>query len=157
MNLVRVEQVQFERNTIDESVAFIAQDLSEAIPNLPARYSSTDGNYGRATADAAQALLSRTYLYAASPLFNPTNDLQKWQKAADAAEALLNTGYALYPDYGKLFELSHGDPQDEVIFSKGFTATSANGHQAPMHNFNRRYEALWRMVGQQRTCAEPGG
>jgi starch-binding outer membrane protein, SusD/RagB family len=133
-------EVQFERNTIDECVAFIAQDLAEAIPNLAERYPSNDKDYGRATADAAQALLSRTYLYAASPLFNPTNDLQKWQKAADAAKALLDKGYALYPDYQGLFELSQGDAQDEVIFSKGFTATSSNGHQAPMHNFNRRYE-----------------
>lgn len=135
------EDVEFERNTFDECVAFIEQDLNEAIPDLPERYPSTDANYGRATADAAQALLSRTYLYAASPLFNPANDLQKWQKAADAAEELLNKGYALYPDYQELFELSHGDPQDEVIFSRGFTATGATGHQAPMHNFNRRYEA----------------
>ena len=64
--------------------------------------------------------------------------MQKWQKAADAAEALLNSGYALYPDYQELFTLEHGDSQDEVIFSRGFT--SSNGHQAPMHNLNRRYE-----------------
>jgi starch-binding outer membrane protein, SusD/RagB family len=134
------EQVKFERNTFDECVAFIEQNISEAMPNLDDRYLSTDAKYGRATRDAAQALLSRTYLYAASPLFNSTNDLQKWQKAATAAEALLNRGYTLYPDYQKLFELSQGDPQDEVIFSRGFTATPANGHQAPMHNFNRRYE-----------------
>jgi hypothetical protein len=134
-----VDEVSFKRNTFDECVAFIKQDLTEAMPDLPDRYLSTDANYGRATADACQALLSRTYLYAASPLFNPSNDQQKWQKAADAAEALLDKGYELYSDYQELFELSHGDAQDEVIFSRGFT--TSNGHQAPMHNFNRRYEA----------------
>ncbi len=134
-----IGEVSFSRNTFDECVAFIEQDLAEAIPDLPDRYTSTDANYGRATADACRALLSRTLLYAASPLFNPTNDQQKWQDAADAAEALLNSGYSLYPDYQTLFELSHGDAQDEVIFSRGFT--TSNGHQAPMHNFNRRYEA----------------
>ena len=137
--LADVENVTFRRNTFDECVAFIEQDLTEAMPDLPDQYPSTDANYGRATADACQALLSRTLLYAASPLFNPSNDQQKWQKAADAAEALLNAGYSLYPDYRALFEMSQGVAQDEVIFSRGFANT--NYHSAPMHNFNRRYEA----------------
>jgi len=132
------DEVEFTRSTFDQCVTFIEQDLSDAKAALPAKYASTDPNYGRASDDACQALLSRLYLYAASSLFSPTKDLQKWQKAADAAEALLNEGYALYPDYQKLFELNQGDPNDEVIFSRGFT--TANGHQAPMHNFNRRYE-----------------
>ena len=132
------DDVQLTRSTFDQCVAFIEKDLAEAIPDLPDRYLSTDANYGRATADACQALLSRMYLYAASPLFNPSNDQQKWQKAADAAEALLDKGYSLYPDYQALFEMSHGDAQDEVIYSTGFTASTY--HSAPMHNFNRRYE-----------------
>jgi len=132
------DEAQLTRNTFDECVAFIEQDISDAIPDLPDRYLSTDADYGRATADACRALLSRMYLYAASPLFNPSNDQTKWQKAADAAEDLLGQGYSLYPDYQALFEMSHGDAQDEVIFSKGFT--SSTYHSAPSHNFNRRYE-----------------
>lgn len=133
------DTVQFERNTFDECVAFIEKDLSEAIAVLPDRYLSTDANYGRATADACRALRSRMYLYAASPLFNTSNDMQKWQKAADASADLINKGYSLYPDYQKLFEMSQGDAQDEVIFSRGFT--SSNGHQMPMNNLDRRFEA----------------
>jgi hypothetical protein len=120
-------------------VAFIEKDLNEAIPKLPARYASTEGNYGRATQDACMALRSRTLLYAASSLFNPSHDNQKWQKAADAAEALLNKGYTLYPDYRKLFILPSGAAQDEIIFCRNFT--TANGHQAPMNNLSRRYGA----------------
>ncbi len=134
-----IESVTFKRNTFDECVAFIEQDLTEAMPDLDDQYRSSHSNYGRATADACRALLSRTYLYAASPLFNPSNDQQKWQKASDAAKALIDLeNYELYPDYQKLFELSQGDSQKEVIFSRGFT--TSNGHQAPVHNFNRRYE-----------------
>lgn len=134
------EDVQFERSSFDEVVAFIEKDLSEAMSVLPESYASTDANYGRATVDAGQALLSRVYLYAASPLHNPSNDMQKWQKAADAAEVLIGKGYySLYPDYQELFELEQGDSQDEVIFSKGFT--TSNGHQHPMNHLNRRYEA----------------
>ncbi|PJJ83085.1 RagB/SusD family nutrient uptake outer membrane protein [Mucilaginibacter auburnensis] len=133
------DQANFKRNTFEECVTFIAKDIMEAMPDLPAKYASTDANYGRATGDACKALLSRTYLYAASPLFSPSKDVQKWQKAADAAEALLNSGYDLYPDYQKLFEMKQGDVQNEVIYSRGFSAT--NGHNAPMDHLNRRFQA----------------
>ena len=134
-----VANVTFKRNTFDECVAFIEKNLSEAIPDLPVKISSTDANFGRATQDACKALLSRVLLYAASPLFNPSHDLKKWQKASDAAEALLNSGYILYPDYRKCFNLASGAENNEVIFARNFTET--NGHQAPMHNLNRRYGA----------------
>ncbi len=131
--------VTFTRNTYDECVAFIEKDLSEAIPDLPVMYETTDANFGRATQDACKALLSRVLLYAASPLHNPSHDNAKWQKAADAAEALLNSGYELYPDYTKLFNQPSGTTNSEIIFARNFTTT--NGHQAPMHNLGRRYGA----------------
>jgi hypothetical protein len=131
------DDIQFERNTFDECVDFIEQDLNDAIPDLPDKYASTSDDYGKATADACYALLSRVYLYAASPLHNPTNDTKYWQKAADAAEALFSKGYSLYPDYQKLFELNQGDNQDEVIFSRGFTL--ASGHRFVQRNISARY------------------
>jgi starch-binding outer membrane protein, SusD/RagB family len=131
--------VTFQRSSVEECITFIEKNLSEAMPDLPKKYESTDSNFGRATQDAGQALLSRVYLYAASPLFNPGNDKSKWQKAADAAEALLNSGYTLYPDYTKLFNQPSGSANSELIFVRSFSAT--NRHQAPMHNLNRRYGA----------------
>jgi len=136
------DQEVFKRNTIDEVVAFIEKDLNEAIPVLPASFSSSNANYGRATQDASYALLSRLLLYAASPLYNPTNDKAKWQKAADAAAVFINNGdrgYTLYPDYAKLFNQPSAAHQNEYIFARNFN--SANGHQAPMHNLGRRYGA----------------
>jgi starch-binding outer membrane protein, SusD/RagB family len=132
-------EVTFTRNTFDECVAFIEQDLDEATAVLPEKYPSTDPDFGRATQDACKALRSRLLLYAASPLFNPTNDRNKWQKAADAAEALLNSDYSLYPDYREAFMLPSGSENNELIFTRNFTVS--NGHQAPMHNLNRRYGA----------------
>ena len=131
--------VTFTRNTYDECVDFIEKDLSEAMPDLPEKYATTDANFGRATQDACKALLSRVLLYAASSLHNPTHDNAKWQKAADAAEALLNSGYELYPDYTMLFNQASGTANSEIIFARNFTKT--NGHQAPMHNLGRRYGA----------------
>src|SRR5690606_15188929 len=138
-DLKDAQEVTFKRNTFDECVEFIESDLDEAMPDLPARYASTDPDCGRATQDAAMALRSRVLLYAASPLHNPSNDMEKWQRAADAAEALLDRGYSLHPDYRELFILPSGAPQNEYIFTRNFTPTS--GHQAQMHNLPRRYGA----------------
>lgn len=129
----------FTRNTFDECVTYIDKNLDEAIPDLPESYAASDANFGRATQDACKALRSRLYLFAASPLFNPDNDLDKWQKASDAAEALLESGYELYSDYTELFNQPSGTENAELIFTRNFTAT--NYHRAPMHNLNRRYGA----------------
>ena len=132
---------QFTRNSFEEVVAFIEKELNEAKPDLTNRYATSDANFGRATQDAAQALLSRTLLYAASPLFNTTNSREKWQKAADAAAALLQAGYDLHPDYESLFNQPTGSSNNEVIFARPFSASPGTFHQAPMHNLNRRYGA----------------
>jgi starch-binding outer membrane protein, SusD/RagB family len=134
-----VDDIEFKRNTFEECVQFIEQDLTDAIAGLPVKYEANDANFGRATQDACKAIRSRMYLYAASPLFNTSNDQQKWQKAADAAQDLLESGYALHPDYASLFNQPSGTANSEMIFARTFSAT--NFHQAPMHNLGRRYGA----------------
>jgi hypothetical protein len=134
-----VDDIVFTRNSFDECVQFIEKNLTEAIPDLPEKYEASDANFGRATQDACKALRSRLYLYAASPLFNPSNDKQKWQKAADAAKDLLESEYILHPDYARLFNQPSGTANSEMIFARTFSTT--NSHQAPMHNLGRRYGA----------------
>ncbi len=106
------ENYSVSRNTYDQCVEFIVDELDEAISLLPDN--QTGINLGKASADAARALKSRVLLYAASPLNNPSNSTEKWQAASDAAEALLTSGYALHPDYHGLF-LS---PNNEIIFAR---------------------------------------
>lgn len=138
-----IGSVTFKRNTFDECVAFIQKDIDEALPGLPDKYASTDAkNYGRATKDAAYALASRLWLYAASPLFNPTHDNTKWQKAAAAAAVFTENndrGYSLHPNYGNLFNQNSGAAQNEFIFTRNFT--TASFQQAPANNLGRRYGA----------------
>jgi len=134
--------VKFKRNSFDECVAFIQKNIDEALPDLPKKYASTEANYGRATKDACYALASRLYLYAASPLFNPTHDNAKWQKAAAAAAMFTDSadrGYTLYPNYRNLFNQNSGAAQNEFIFTRNFT--SSNFQQAPANNLGRRYGA----------------
>jgi len=137
--------VTFTSSTFDECVNFIDQDLTDAIATdeLPDSYAATDTEFGRATKDACLALRSRVYLYAASALFDTdTNGKStvKWQKAADAAKAVIDrNAYTLYADYRKCFILPSGSANSEVIFSRNFTTN--NGHNAPMYNLGRRYGA----------------
>jgi starch-binding outer membrane protein, SusD/RagB family len=137
-----IESVTFKKNTFDECVAFIQKDIDGALPDLPAKVASTDANYGRATKDACYALASRLWLYAASPLFNPTHDNAKWQKAAAAAAVFTENndrGYTLYPNYRDLFNQNSGASQNEYIFTRNFSST--NFQQAPPNNLGRRYGA----------------
>ena len=100
------------RNSYEECVAFIADEMDAAAELLPEQWE--DASTGRPTKGAALAVKARLLLYAASPLNNPGNDMAKWQKASDAAKAVIDLGvYDLYPDYAAMFRV---DNNQEVIF-----------------------------------------
>ncbi len=104
------------RNTYDECIDFIVKELDKAANLLPLSYEGKD--FGRATKGAALALKSRVTLYAASAYWNPSNDKSKWQKAADAAKAVLDLNqYQLDPNYKQLFT---SNKSKEIIFMKQF-------------------------------------
>jgi len=114
------------RSSYDDCVTFIIKELDDVIVNLPANQPADQ--QGRASGNAAKALKSRVLLYAASPLNNLTNDLTRWQKAADAAAALLSAGYSLYSDYQQLFMKDN----NEIIFARYFT--QANSYSIHLWN-----------------------
>ena len=79
------------RTPADEIVKFIVDELDAVAPYLPVSYlTEVNSEIGRATRVAAYALKARTLLYAASPLFNPSNDKSKWAKAAEACKFVLD-------------------------------------------------------------------
>lgn len=79
------------RTSADEIVKFIVDEIDEIAPHMPVSYlTEVNSEIGRATRVAAYALKARTLLYAASPLFNPTNDKSKWAKAAEACKFVLD-------------------------------------------------------------------
>jgi len=88
----------------DEVVERIVADCDSAMVYLPE--ANDDANKGRAVIASAAALKSRILLYAASPLNNPANNLEKWERAAQAASALLDMAGAsigLETKYEKVF------------------------------------------------------
>lgn len=86
------------RNSYDECMEFILKEYELCIPELPLKYIGDD--IGRITKGTVLAAKARALLYMASPLNNPSGNLDKWQKAAAAAKAVIDLGiYSLYPQY----------------------------------------------------------
>lgn len=129
------EDYTVSRASFEDCVTFILQELDEAQEMLGLAMQKDD-ELGRASGHACMALKSRLLLYAASPLWNSSNDKTKWQKAADAAAALMNAAdapsgvtvvadYKLEEDYQQLFMKSSGNT--EIIFAQYFTQNHING------------------------------
>lgn len=137
-----------KRETYDNTVDFIVKELNDVAILLR---SKAESDKGRVNIDVALALKSRVLLYAASPLNNPNNDKAKWQKAAEAAEVLLNK-YSLFEDYQYLFL----EDNDEIIFARYFTTSldhringnsgisskGGSGHNTPTENIAMDYEMV---------------
>jgi hypothetical protein len=117
------------RNTVDECVDYILDELDVAYPdmtnhwlnyNIPNGANSVIGtgsgdqsgtdvsNLGKADQVVVKAFRLRVLLYAASPLFNPGGDVTKWQAAAAAGNDFLSDPNmspwrTLYSNYANLF------------------------------------------------------
>ncbi len=116
------KEFQETRSSYDECVTFILGELDKAVSLLPETY--PDADQGRVTKGAALALKSNLLLFAASPLHNSGNDKSKWQKAADAAKAVIDLGkYSLYKpaNYANIF-LDHAN--SEIILAKYYNGTA---------------------------------
>ncbi|WP_333863793.1 RagB/SusD family nutrient uptake outer membrane protein [Chitinophaga sp.] len=96
----------------------IFKDLDSAAKYLPAKYTAATDK-GRVTKGAALALKARLLLFEASPLMNPSGDLQKWKDAENAAKAVMDmagqAGDDLFDDHRALF-LPQNENNKEVIF-----------------------------------------
>lgn len=145
-----------ERNTLEETVNFIVADLDSAAMVLPV---STDK--AKASKGAALALKSRVLLYAASDLFNSKaswsngyahpelvsytddNRQQRWQKAKEAAKAVIDLGtYQLVGEggfstseeaienYKELF-INHGTTEDIMLTYYDNVNHSTSDFQCP--------------------------
>ncbi len=98
------DKINTTRNTYAECVDYITSQCDLALNLVYPTYTGSD--YGRITKGACLALKAKVLLYAASPLFNggqlataeplhsltgyPSADNTRWQKAADAAKAVID-------------------------------------------------------------------
>lgn len=107
-----------KRATTDESFAFVVKELEEAADLLPDSYGSLSVDVGRANRYSAKALLGRVYLFWASPLFNPTGDMTRWEKAAEINKEVIDADvYQLHDDFRRIMLDKNNE---EEVFSVQF-------------------------------------
>ena len=151
------QELQRPRNTWEECVNYVVDEMTYCAENLPAKQNSA--NMGLPTRGAALAVISRLQLYSARPLFNGNNlyrtmrnpdgtalfpaefDPQKWVAAATAAKRVIDLGvYELHKDkdhpenpYLNYYGVFQQDWNDELIFcSGGYQSRWALGvHSSP--------------------------
>ena len=78
------------RQTTKDCINFICEDFTRAAQMLPARWPNEAQDFGRITSGLAQAMLGKTLLYYASPVFNRADDVSRWEAAYTANKAALD-------------------------------------------------------------------
>jgi hypothetical protein len=90
------------RASVTEVYAQIEKDLKEAAAVLPPNYSGT--NIGRATKGAALTLLAKVALYQ-----------KKWSDVLTYTNTVMDMGYALLPDYEKVFRIENENSIESIF------------------------------------------
>lgn len=126
------EDLDLPRNSVDEVVKFISDELDAVIPLLPQTPISDEQFRANPTKGVALAVKAKLYMYAASPLLNgeftealgltdgsgkklfPPVDSKKWNKALEATKALID--YANQGNYQLYKSFTNGilDPNNSV-------------------------------------------
>jgi hypothetical protein len=108
------DNYKLPRNTFDDCVKQIVADCDIALQTLPLKYADITGNanYNKAfgtrfldrlDARGVNAIKAQTLLLAASPAFNPANNVAKWEAAAVAAAELIKDATNVLPATGLKF------------------------------------------------------
>ena len=107
------------RSSYDQVVEYIVKEIDDHKGKLAVDWASFSERNGRFTLGAALAIKARVLLYAASPLHNPDNDVEKWKKAAAAAYDIISNpdlNYSLDSDYGAYFQGNRSLSSPETIY-----------------------------------------
>jgi hypothetical protein len=132
------ENLDFARNSVDEVVQFIYNELTEAAARLKDPDLSDQTQLAVPTKGTALAVRGRLMMYAASPLLNgeysealnvtnkdgkrlfPAKDASKWQKALTAMQEFIDYADAGHYELHKEFTGSNYDPHKSIyeIFMK---------------------------------------
>lgn len=121
--------------TVDELFKFIVSDLEEAQKRLwpKAVYETPDWQHhmGRATKEAAEAMLQKTYLYMASPYWQQkrgTGDASEcYSKSVQWGDSIVEGGHFVLADYATMFTLA-GENGSESIFEIQYMAEQTSDY-----------------------------
>jgi len=150
------------RDKTSDCITQIVADLNQAIAKLPLNWKASlpvNSDWGRITSGCAAAFKGRVLLYWASPKFNPTGIVQRWQDAYDAnkqAVTLLTAGqFGLNASYDQLWFQEVNNP--EAVFVTGYNNVSSGvGQKNNSYDNGARpkvngtgggsYQPVWEMV-----------
>ena len=125
------DNTNLPRASYDDIISFVVSEVDNFKDSLQPNWktSAFTNNDGRLNKGAALALKARALLYAASPLHNTTNDVSKWQKAAQAAHDVIVFGqgagaYSLHTDYRNYFLQNNTLTSAETIWALRYTASN---------------------------------
>jgi len=115
------------QSTPAEVYAYVAEDLTFAIENLPEEILATET--GRVSKYAAQSLMARIFLYYdgfVKPVLGVTDDMPGITKAAVTAmleDVIANSGHALLSNYADVFDWNN-ENNNEMVFAWQYDPTS---------------------------------
>ncbi|WP_067037662.1 RagB/SusD family nutrient uptake outer membrane protein [Allomuricauda sp. CP2A] len=126
------EELEKARASDEETRNQIEADFLAAIELLPVDQDA----YGKITKGAAYGMLSKFYL-----------NTKQWQKAADAAKAVIDLGkYELFPDFTTLFHIANEGNSEALWVQPGDPAPNLNNSLAGL-----TYPADYPFTGTQST------
>ena len=110
-----------EPATAGQILDFIISECAAIAGKLPVSYANMPGaEKGHATRATALALNARAALYAASPLYNTSNDNSKWVAAAEAAYEIIGQkselGVDLDASFSNLFGATNYNSKEVIVF-----------------------------------------
>ncbi len=157
--LTKEEAKKAEPVSAENVLRFVIDECTDVAQHLPAKTTTLPGgaaNMQRVSKGVALALKSRATLYLASPLFNTSGDVAKWEAAATAAFDVIRQasafGYALDDDYKNLFGATNNQSAEVILCCPEGKTThfeSANypigvekgsGYTCPTENLVSAYE-----------------
>jgi hypothetical protein len=120
------DDLQVTRTPTSQVVGQIVSDLDSAIALLPAIAAGSGGNDGHVHKGTAMAVKGRVLLYYASPQFNRTGDMARWQDAyaanLEARNYLASHGFGLHADFETLW---FDEMNREAIFVRRYSSAFA--------------------------------
>ncbi|MDR1369490.1 MAG: RagB/SusD family nutrient uptake outer membrane protein [Dysgonamonadaceae bacterium] len=131
------DKIEVAKSSADQCFEYIVTELDAVKDDLIKADKLADTEIGRMTNGAALAIKARTLLYAASPLFNPSNDKSKWQRTAEAAKAVIDMKkgaapqYTLQKDPDKIF-LDYKNGEMIVVRMTGTTSQELEELNSPV-------------------------
>lgn len=137
------DDISLPRNSFEECVNYIVSEC-DAIKDSLRTAPVDNGSVERPSNGAALALKARVLLYAASPLYNENNidpgnpltgytayDVNRWQKAADAAQAVINLGvFGLMGNFKDAFLVQAN--KERIFIRQGGNDTKVENANGPI-------------------------